>query len=37
MQGLVGLLTNPVIANGVAGLATSATGQATVLVSPSPL
>ena len=35
MQGLVGLLTNPVIANGVAGLATSATAQATVQV-PCP-
>ena len=32
MQGLVGALTNPVIANGVAGLATSATAQATVQV-----
>ncbi len=31
-QGLVGLLSNPVIANGVAGLATSATAQATVQV-----
>ncbi|KAK9915431.1 hypothetical protein WJX75_009080 [Coccomyxa subellipsoidea] len=29
-KGLVGALTNPVIANGVAGLATSATAQATV-------
>ena len=36
MQGLVGALTNPVIANGVAGLATSATAQATVQV-PSHL
>lgn len=32
MQGLTGLLTNPVLANGVAGLATSATAQATVQV-----
>ncbi|EIE26936.1 hypothetical protein COCSUDRAFT_59434 [Coccomyxa subellipsoidea C-169] len=29
-KGLTGLLTNPVLANAVAGLATSATGQATV-------
>ncbi|KAK9915059.1 hypothetical protein WJX75_004249 [Coccomyxa subellipsoidea] len=29
-KGLTGLLTNPVLANGVAGLATSATAQATV-------
>lgn len=29
-KGLAGLISNPVIANGVAGLATSATAQATV-------
>lgn len=29
-KGLIGLITNPVLANGVAGLATSATAQATV-------
>jgi len=32
LQGLVGLISNPVLANGVAGLATSATAQATVQV-----
>ena len=31
-KGLIGLTTNPVIANGIAGLATSATAQATVEV-----
>ena len=29
-KGLAGIISNPVIANGVAGLATSATAQATV-------
>ena len=29
-QGLIGILTNPVLANAVAGLATSATAQATI-------
>lgn len=33
VQGLTGLTTNPVLANGIAGLATSATAQATVEVS----
>jgi len=33
-KGLIGLMTNPVLANGLAGLATSATAQATVEVSP---
>ena len=32
MQGLVGITSNPVLANGIAGLATSATAQATVEV-----
>ena len=32
-KGLTGLLSNPVLANGVSGLATSATAQATVEVS----
>ena len=32
LQGLVGLTTNPVLANGIAGLATSATAQSTVQV-----
>ena len=31
-QGLIGLTTNPVLANGIAGLATSATGHAAVEV-----
>ena len=33
-KGLIGLTTNPVIANGIAGLATSATAQATVEACP---
>ena len=33
-KGLIGLMTNPVLANGLAGLATSATAQATVEVGP---
>ena len=32
-KGLVGLTSNPVLANGIAGLATSATAQATIEVS----
>ena len=32
-QGLIGLTTNPVLANGIAGLATSATAHAAVEVS----
>ena len=36
VQGLVGLTTNPVLANGIAGLATSATAQATVQVRSFP-
>jgi hypothetical protein len=32
VQGLVGIISNPVLANGVAGLATSATAQATIEV-----
>ena len=36
-KGLTGLMTNPVLANGLAGLATSATAQATVEVSHPPL
>ena len=35
LQGLTALITNPVLANGVAGLATSACSQATVQVSLS--
>lgn len=34
LQGLVGLISNPVLANGVAGLATSATAQSTIQVLP---
>ena len=30
MQGLIGIMTNPVLANAIAGLATSATAQATI-------
>ena len=30
LQGLIGLITNPVLADGIAGLATSATAQATI-------
>lgn len=33
-QGLIALATNPVIADGIAGLATSATAHATVEVGP---
>ena len=33
MQGLVGIISNPVLANGVAGLATSATAQSTIEVT----
>lgn len=36
MQGLVGITSNPVLANGIAGLATSATAQATIQVAFSP-
>ena len=32
LQGLIGFMANPVLANGLAGLATSATAQATVEV-----
>ena len=34
VQGLVGITSNPVLANGIAGLATSATAQATIQVGP---
>ena len=33
LQGLIGFMANPVLANGLAGLATSATAQATVEVN----
>ena len=35
MQGLIGITSNPVLANGIAGLATSATAQATIEVRHS--
>ena len=34
-KGLIGLTSNPVLANGIAGLATSATAQATIEVGIS--
>ena len=34
VQGLIGITSNPVLANGIAGLATSATAQATIQVGP---